>query len=200
VYGVTYATLSPTQQQAITSRGGPDAATVVLQEQVNASGALTINGVEFNWVQPLDFLLDRFGIDGLGFTANYTLVDQAGTGAAPAVGLGIAPHTYNITAYYEHGPYMARISTVYNKGSQISTPNQNGITNAALFSADYRQWDFSSSLDLSQLFGWSHDVQLTADGLNLFDARLRTYFQFTNATFTQYNPGREILIGIRGKF
>ena len=200
LYGVTYATLSPPQQQAITSRGGPDAATVVLQEQVNASGALTINGVEFNWVQPLDFLLDRFGIDGLGFTANYTLVDQAGTGAAPAVGLGIAPHTYNITAYYEHGPVMARISTVYNKGSQISTPNQNGITNAALFSADYRQWDFSSSLDLSQLFGWSHEVQLTGDALNLFDARLRNYFQFTNATFTQYNPGREIMIGIRGKF
>jgi TonB-dependent receptor len=199
-YGVTFSTLSPAQQQAITLRGGPDAATVVLQEQVNASGALTVNGFELNWVQPLDFLLGRFGLDGFGFTANYTLVDQFGTGAAPAVATGVAPHTYNITAYYEHGPVMARISTVYNKGSQISGANQNGITNAALFSADYRQWDFSSSLDLSELFGWSHQVQITADALNLFDARLRTYFQFSNATFTQYDPGREIMIGIRGKF
>ena len=199
-YGVTYATLSPTQQNAINLRGGPDVATVVLTEQVNASGALTVNGFEFNWVQPLDFLLGRFGLNGLGFTANYTLVDQFGTGAAPAVATGVAPHTYNVTAYYEHGPVMARISTVYNKGSQISGLNQNGITNAALFSADYRQWDFSSSLDLSKLFGWSHEVQITADALNLFDARLRTYFQFSNATFTQYDPGREILIGIRGKF
>ena len=199
-YGVTYSTLSPTQQQAINLRGGPDAATVVLQEQVNASGALTVNGFELNWVQPLDFLLARFGLDGFGFTANYTLVDQFGTGAAPAVATNVAPHTYNITAYYEHGPVMARISTVYNKGSQISGANQNGIPNAALFSADYRQWDFSSSLDLSELFGWSHQVQITADALNLFDARLRTYFQFSNATFTQYDPGREIMIGIRGKF
>jgi outer membrane receptor for ferrienterochelin and colicin len=116
------------------------------------------------------------------------------------VALGVAPHTYNVTAYYEHGPLMARISTVYNKGSQNSTLNQNGITNAALLTADYRQWDFSSSLDLSKMFGWSHEVQITADALNLFDARLRTYFQFSNATFTQYNPGRELMIGVRGKF
>jgi TonB-dependent receptor len=199
-YGVTYDTLNPSQQLAINLRGGPDVATVVLQQQVNASGALTVNGVELNWVQPLDFLLDRFGINGLGFTANYTLVDQFGTGAAPAVATGVAPHTYNITAYYEHGPVMARISTVYNKGSQSSVLNQNSVTKAALFTADYRQWDFSSSLDLSKLFGWSHEVQITADALNLFDARLRSYFQFSSATFTQYDPGREILIGIRGKF
>lgn len=199
-YGVNYTTLTPTQQIALNLRGGPDAATVVLTEQVNASGALTVNGFEFNWVQPLDFLLDRFGVHGLGFTANYTLVDQFGTGAAPAVALGVAPHTYNITAYYEHGPVMARISTVYNKGSQIANLNQNGITNAALFSSDYRQWDFSSSLDLSKTFGWSHEVQLTADVLNIFQARLRTYFQFSNATFTQYDPGRQIMVGIRGKF
>jgi len=199
-YGITYSTLSPTQQIALNLRGGPDAATVVLTEQVNASGALTVNGFEFNWVQPLDFLLDRFGIRGLGFTANYTLVDQLGTGAAPAVALGVAPHTYNVTAYYEHGPVMARISTVYNKGSQIANLNQNGITNAALFSSDYRQWDFSSSLDLSKTFGWSHEVQLTADVLNIFQSRLRTYFQFSNATFTQYDPGRQIMVGVRGRF
>ena len=199
-YGVTFDTLSPTQQAAITSRGGPGAANVVLTEQVNASGALTINGLEFNWVQPLDRWLDRFNIRGLGFTANYTLVDQFGTGAAPAVALGVSPHTWNVTAYYEHGPVSVHLSQVFNKGSQVSTLNQNGITAAALFSADYRQWDFSGSLDLSKLFGWNHTVELTADGLNLFDAKLRSYFQFSNATFTEYNPGREIMLGIRGKF
>jgi TonB-dependent receptor len=199
-YGITYGTLNPTQQQAIDTHGGPDLATVVLQEQVNASGALTINGFEFTWVQPLDFLLDRWGLDGFGFTANYTLVDQFGSGAAPAVALGIPPHTYNVTAYYEHGPWMARISTVFNKGYQNSTFNQNGITNAALFAADYRQWDFSSIVDLSRLFDWKYQLQITADATNLFGAKLRQYFQFTNATFTDYDPGRTITIGIRGKF
>jgi TonB-dependent receptor len=199
-YGVTYATLTQQQQQAITARGGPDATTVTLQEQVNATGVLTVNGLELNWVQPLDFLLDRFNLDGFGYTVNFTRVQQKGTGAAPAVATGIAPHTYNFTFYYEHGPVSARISDVFNKGTIVSTYGQNGITAAALYSDDYSQWDFSSSLDLSKLFGWSHEVQITADALNLFDARLRTYFQFPNATFTDYNPGREILIGIRGKF
>ncbi len=199
-YGITYSTLTPTQQQAIDARGGPDVATIVLQQQVNASGALTVNGYEFNWVQPLDFLLDRFNLDGFGFTANYTLVDQFGSGAAPATALGVAPHTYNITAYYEHGPWMARVSTVYNKGSQVSTLNQSGIPLAAIYSADYRQWDFSSYVDLSKLLGWSHELQITFDATNLFDAKLRQYFQFSNATFTEYHPGRTLMVGIRGKF
>jgi TonB-dependent receptor len=199
-YGVTYGTLNPTQQQAINSRGGPDVATVVLQQQVNASGALTINGFEFTWVQPLDFLLDRWNLDGFGFTANYTLVDQFGSGAAPAVALGIPPHTYNVTFYYEHGPWMARISQVYNAGYQTAVANQNGIPLAALFADNYRQWDFSSLVDLSKLFEWKTQVELTADATNLFSAKLRQYFQFSNATFTEYDPGRTITLGIRGKW
>ncbi len=199
-YGITYSTLTPTQQQAINSRGGPDVATIVLQEQVNATGALTVNGLELNWVQPLDFLLDRFNLNGFGFTANYTLVDQFGTGAAPATALGVSPHTYNVTAYYEHGPYMARISTVSNAGAVDSTLNQNSIPLAAIYTATYTEWDFSSWVDLSKLLGWSHQFQLTFDATNLFDAKLRSYFQFSNATYTEYNPGRTIVFGFRGKF
>ena len=67
-FGVTFDTLTPTQQTAINSRGGPNSATVVLTEQVNASGTLKVNGLEFNWVQPLDFLFGRYlGLRGLGF-------------------------------------------------------------------------------------------------------------------------------------
>jgi TonB-dependent receptor len=199
-YGINYSTLSPTQQLSITNEGGPSAATVVLTEQVNASGALTINGYEFNWVQPFDFLLDRFNLDGFGFQANYTLVDQHGVGAAPATALGVAPHTYNVTGYYEHGPWMLRISTVFNEGSQTATLNQNGIPLAALYMSNYTEWDFSSIVDVSKLLGWSHEFQLTFDATNIFDAKLRQYFQFSNATFTQYNPGRTLMVGLRGKF
>src|SRR5690606_11322135 len=41
-YGVTYDTLTPTQQTAINARGGPGAASVVLTQQVNAEGKLTV--------------------------------------------------------------------------------------------------------------------------------------------------------------
>ena len=198
-YGITYDTLTLNQQQAINLRGGPSQATVVLTEQVNATGALIINGLEFNWVQPLDFLLGRW-INGLGFTFNYTLIDQGSSGAAPATALGVAPHTYNLTGYYEHGPVSVRLSTVYNRGSQTLPLNQQGIPNAAVYSADYKQWDFSSSVDLGKIFGWAHPLEITGDVLNVFGAKQRQYFQFTDATFTLYNPGRQIMLGVRGRF
>ena len=28
----------------------------------------------------------------------------------------------------------------------------------------------------------------------------RNYFQFENAAFTVYNPGRQVMIGLRGRF
>lgn len=200
LYGITYGSLTPTQQTAIDSRGGPDNATVQVQQQVNASGTLTVNGLEFQWVQPLDFITERFGIKGFGFNANATIVDQKGTGAAPAVALGVAKYTYNISAYYENHGVSLRISETFQKGSQQSTANQNGITNAALFSDNYRQWDFSSIFDLEKMLGVHNAPQITFDVVNLTNSKLRTYFQFPNATFTEYKPGRQFLIGVRGTF
>jgi TonB-dependent receptor len=200
-YGVTFDTLTPTQQAAINSRGGPQSARVVLNQQVNASGRLTVNGLELNWVQPLDFLLSGMGLAGFGFTANYTIIDQKGEGAAPAVALGVAPKTYNATVYYENHGVTARISTTFAEGSQVAGLNQNGIPLAGLFSDDYEQWDFSSSFDFSELFGVSSFVpQLTIDVINLFEEEQRSYFQFSNAAFTQYNPGRTVIVGFRGRF
>jgi TonB-dependent receptor len=197
-YGVTFDTLNPTQQAAINSRGGPGAATVVLQQQVNAEGTLKVNGLEFTWVQPLDFLLGRFGLDGFGFNANLTLVDQKGTGAAPAVALGVSDVTYNITAYYENHGVSARVSTTFNRGAQVSGSNQNGIPAAALFTDDYQQWDFSGRLDLAEIFGNNYLPELTLDVINITKEYQRSYFQFDNAAFTFYEPGRTILIGFRG--
>ena len=198
-YGVTYATLSPTQQAAIDSRGGPSVATVTLNQQVNADGKLIVNGLEFNWVQPLDFGSDA--LKGLGFTANYTFIDQKGQGAAPAVATGVSPETYNATLYYENHGISARVSTTSTKGSQSTGPGgQNGITAAELFSDDYTQYDFSSSFDLGEWFGNTWVPQLTVDVINLTNAEQRSYFQFNNATFTQYDPGRTVIVGLRGSF
>ena len=200
-FGVTFDTLTPTQQAAINSRGGPNAANVVLTQQVNAPGTLKVNGLEFTWVQPLDFIFDRYmGVHGLGFTANLTLVDQHGSGAAPAVALGVAPVTYNVTAYYENHGISARLSTTFTQGNQVSGTNQNGIPAAALFSDDYQQWDFSSSVKLAQILGMRHLPELTFDVINITKEKQRSYFQFPNAAFTVYRPGRTIMIGLRDSF
>ena len=201
-FGITLDSLSQQQKDAVNARGG-NSAFVELRQTVNASGRLTINGLEFNWVQPLDFALERFGLGGLGFTANYTLIDQKGEGAAPAIAIGVPPESYNATLYYENHGISARISVTFNEGSQISQPgsNEQGVLGAALFGDDYTQWDFSSSFDFSEMFGISSWVpQLTIDVINISDEERRTYSQFTNATYNWFESGRSVMVGLRGTF
>jgi outer membrane receptor protein involved in Fe transport len=55
-------------------------------------------------------------------------------------------------------------------------------------------------VDIGTLLRWPMSFQITANALNLFDGKQRSYFQFTDATYTEYNPGRELMIGFRAKF
>jgi TonB-dependent receptor len=201
--GITFDSLNTNQQQSINGRGGPNVATVQLRQLVNASGRLTINGLEFNWVQPLDFLLSPLGVEGLGFAANYTIIDQKGEGAAPAIAVGVPPESYNATLYYENFGLSARVSVTHSQGSQTSGPNsnQNSVIGAELFGDDYTQYDFSSSLDFAEAFGWSEMIpQLTLDVVNIGDDARRAYQQFNNATFSYFESGRVVMLGFRGRF
>ena len=205
-YGANFASLGASQQAALIGRGvggDPNTAIVRLDQTVNADGKLIINGLEFNWVQPLDFLLGKIGLNGFGLTANYTFIDQRGQGSAPALALGVPPQTYNATLYYENHGVSARVSVTSSLGAQNTGPNSNqqGVTGAELYGDDYHQVDFSSSFDLGQMFGWSEFVpQLTIDGINVTNETRRSYSQFTNATFTSFNAGRTIIFGLRGRF
>ena len=197
-YGVTLESLGAGQRDAVNNRGG-NAAPVQLNQLVNASGKLTINGLEFNWVQPLDGI----GLRGLGFMANATFIDQTGEGAAPAIAVGVPPETYNATLYYEDFGVSARVSMTRSLGSQGSGPNSNQqqITGAELWGTDYKQIDFAASFDLSKIFGWSEFVpQLTVEGINITEEKRRTNFQYTNAMFTEFDSGRTIMVGLRGAF
>src|SRR4029079_16629830 len=101
---------------------------------------------------------------------------------------------------YDNQIVSARLSGTFTKGSQTDVTNQNGIADAALFGDDYKQWDFSSSVDLSKLFHFETDIQATLDVINIFESKQRSYFQFEDATFTQYNAGRQYIVGVRGRF
>jgi len=191
--GVAYDSLTTLQQQAITNRGGPDAATVTVTQQVNANGVLDIEGMELTWVQPLDFLLD-----GLGFTANYTKINQSGSGTgAPAVAVGISPVTYNLTGYYEKGPVSFRISYNFNEAQISSGPNQNSVPIAQLRTDERAQVDLQASYTLDWL---PSSPRITLDIQNLTDEPQRQTFEYDNAAFTYYEPGTNILLGIRGRF
>jgi TonB-dependent receptor len=215
-FGITYNTLVPTQQIALAGRGcTSDAtcpATVTVTQQVNAAGMITINGMELDYVQPLDFLLDDYGLHGFGVTANATILDQKSSGAAPAFATGVPPFSYNLTGYYDNNGLSLRLSYVWNDktyGSasnvqSLCLPNANAQAagcpqGAYLFSAPYGQTDFSSSYRLSNILGeLPTDPEVTFDIQNLNRSKLRTYDQFTNATHSYYNQGMIILFGVRG--
>lgn len=198
-YGINYGTLIPTQQLAIDSRGGPDVATVVMTRPRNADGILRIRGLEVGWVQPLDKWLP---VKGFGFNETLTLINQkaSGEGSNGFIALGVPKKTNNFGVYYENHGYMARFMHTYSQGSQVATANQSGITQAALFSDTYKQWDFSSSIELDQVFDRDGLPMITFDIVNLNKAKRRGYFQFPNATMSQYDPGRTFALGLRMKF
>jgi TonB-dependent receptor len=198
-YGINYGTLIPAQQLAIDSRGGPANATVVMTRPRNADGILRIRGLEVGWVQPLDKWLPW---RGFGFNETLTLINQkaSGEGSNGFIALGVPKKTNNFGAYYENHGYMARVSHTYSQGSQVANANQSGITAAALFGRDYKQWDFSSSFELDQIFDREGLPMLTFDVVNLNKAKRSGYFQFANATMSQYDPGRTFALGLRMKF
>lgn len=204
-YGITIDSLTQAQRDALAARAAPgqplNQVPIVIQQQVNSDGKLTVNGLEFQWTQPLDFLTRHIGVQGFGFQANLAIVDQKGTGAgAPAVAIGVSPTTYNITGYYDRGGISARLSYTFNEGAQGSNPNQNGIPAAAIFGRDYAQLDFSGNVDLGEIFGNELLPTVVLDVINITKEAQGSYFQYPNATFNEYNPGRTVMIGIRGNF
>jgi TonB-dependent receptor len=203
-YGITVDSLTAAQRDALASRanGGPlENVNVVLQQQVNSDGKLKVNGLEFQITQPLDFLTRFVGVEGFGFQGNLTLIDQKGEGAgAPAVAIGVAPTTYTATGYYEGNGVSARLTYTFNEGSQGSGLNQNGIPAAAIYGRDYSQLDFSGNVDLGKIFDNNYLPTLVVNVINITKEAQSSYFQFENATFSQYNPGRTVLVGIRGRF
>jgi TonB-dependent receptor len=203
-YGINVDSLTQAQRDALASRaaGGPlTNVPIVIQQQVNSDGKLKVNGLEFQVTQPLDFLTRHIGVEGFGVQGNLTLIDQKGEGAgAPAVAIGVAPTTYTLTGYYEGNGISSRLTYTYNEGSQGSGTNQNGIPAAAIFGRPYSQLDFSGNIDLGKILDNDYLPTLVVNVINITKEAQGSYFQFPNATFNEYNPGRTVLVGFRGRF
>jgi TonB-dependent receptor len=216
-FGINYASLSTNQVTALQGRGCTSdtncPATILVTQPINAPGLVTVNGMEFDYVQPFDFFLDQFGLHGFGFNGNLTIIDQKSSGSAPAVAVGVAPMSYNVTGYYDNDGISVRLSYVFNDTSYASQSNTQSLClpsissaptcpgGAYLFSKAYGQADLSTSFRLANLFGdIPTDPEVTFDVQNLFRAKLRSYDQFTNATHSYYNQGQVISFGLRGSW
>jgi TonB-dependent receptor len=223
-FGITYDGLNLTQQVALCNRTpGCTLATasqstvanttITVTGQANFPGLKIINGMEFDYVQPLDFLLEQYGLKGFGINANVTVLDQKATGVVPSIALGVAPLQYNLTGYYENNGVMFRMSYNWNDKVYGTLGNQQSVcfpvgTNASgcpggafIFGQAYGQADLSSSVKLSTLFGeLPSDPEVTFDVQNVFSAKQITYFQFPDAIHSYYIKGQTYLFGLRGTF
>lgn len=183
-----------------------DCVNIQITQARNANGLETIKGLELNWVQPLDFMLKDYGLEGFGFTANTTWISTKTTpnSAAPSVVLNVSPMTMNLTGYYENDGVMVKVSYAMQRGT-ITNSNVYGIISAAPYfqseySMDFATVDLSSSVKLSKFFGeLPTDPEFTFDVQNLFHAiNGRSYKQSPKLMNYFYNGGSTFLIGIRG--
>jgi TonB-dependent receptor len=183
-----------------------DCVNIQITQARNAAGLETIKGVELNWVQPLDFLLKDYGLEGFGWSANATFVSTKTTpnSAAPSVVLGVSPMTMNLTGYYENNGVMAKLSYNYQRGTITGSNVYGIISNAPYFQGDYSMdfgtVDLSTSVKLSKLFGEvPSDPELTFDIQNLTHARNgRSYKQSPKLMNYSYDGGSLFMIGVRG--
>jgi TonB-dependent receptor len=195
--GIPFDTLSPGQQAALNARGGLDAP-VNVRQQVNADATLQIRGWEAIWVQPLDFVLE-----GLGFMTNYTDIDISaeGTDAPRLAGnlFGIAPKMWNATAYWENHGFSARLSYGWSDGFAVRAVgnNEGGLNYAQHRVLSRGQYDLAISYNLP---GLPTSPQITFNVINITKQELRSVLEYDNVVYDVYEPGRTILVGIRGTF
>ncbi|WP_088184371.1 TonB-dependent receptor [Sphingobium sp. Z007] len=191
---IPYDSLLSTQQNALTDRslqtGVPIAALpITVNRPINLSD-LKIKGLEATWVQPLDFL-----VKGLGFSANGTYLDQSSSSGLVAT--GVSKYSYNLQGFYENGGLSVSLNYVWNDDAIALNGPQNGIQNANLRSEARGQFDASVGY---QLPFFNKALRLTVDALNITNEPIRTNFEYDNAPYSVYYPGRTIMAGIRANF
>lgn len=197
---IPYDSLLATQQQALTNRAASTGVpindlTVSVDRPINLSD-LKIKGIEATWVQPLDFL-----VKGLGFSANGTYLKQSSKlmpgQATKLVATGVSKWSYNLQGFYENNGLSISLNYVWNDKSIAVNAPQNGITGAALRNDARGQLDLSAGYQLPFL---NKAMRLTLDVLNITNEPIRTTFEYDNAPYSIYYPGRTILAGIRANF
>jgi TonB-dependent receptor len=191
---IPYDSLISTQQNALSDRslqtGVPIAnLPITVTRPINLSD-LKIKGIEATWVQPLDFL-----VQGLGFSANGTYLKQSSSSGLVAT--GVSPYSYNLQGFYENNGLSVSVNYVWNDASIAVNGPQNGIQNAALRSDARGQLDMSAGYQLPFL---NNAVRLTLDVLNITNEPIRTTFEYDNAAYSVYYPGRQVLLGLRANF
>jgi TonB-dependent receptor len=200
--GINFNNLLPITQDGLRTLGQGDenAALVNIDQRQNTPETITLTGLELTLLQPLDFVLN-----GLGFAANYTRIDQESEGAPPVAGsraslgsavTGLSPNTYNLSVYFERAAFSSRLSYNYRDAFVTFIGPQNNIEgNGVALKSEY--------LDASLSFGlpWFENTRVSFEAQNLLNQiQLTRIDGDPDLPYDARAPGRTFLLGLSGHF
>ncbi|MFN3229427.1 MAG: TonB-dependent receptor [Asticcacaulis sp.] len=179
--------------------------TVLVNGPVNSDKG-TLKGVEISYQQVYDFLPGLFS--GLGSQMTYTYVDAGkfsnatlGAEQSPFAGgmplAGVSEHTVNAVAFYEKGPFAARLA--YNWRSEfLQTPRD------VIFPFSPIYGESTGQLDGSMFYTVNDRLKLGLQGVNLLDEVTRTTqvidFNGTRSTRSAFRNDRRFTVMARFEF
>ena len=199
--GIDFLRLTDTQRSNIQNSvgAGNDPYTYLINvvQRDNTDLVIKLSGQEAAWVQPTDFLLK-----GTGFNVNVTHIKQSLKGALPpglnpsALLAGLAPWTYNATAYYETKAFQFRLSYVH-RDENINTvcPCDNVLGDRYTIATDY----LDAQLTIPMWFYPKAVLTLQAQNL-LKQVNLSRYDKQEARPYNAQYAGRNFVLGLRANF
>lgn len=173
----------------IAGQAGDPVATFAITVPANGRSA-RVSGLELN-------AQHMFGDSGFGLSANYTYVDSslkydnASLGSQFAL-VGLSD-TANLVAFYEKGPFEARVA--YNWRGEFLTAlfDGGGIPNPVYTEA-------FAQIDLSLGYKWNDKLSFQFEAINLNDATQRLHARTKQELIGVSQTGPRYMIGARYKF
>jgi TonB-dependent receptor len=172
----------------------PEYQTFSVQMPTNAEAA-NIYGFSVNWTHYFE--------SGFGFQANYTDIetDKEFDGEVFNQSQVVLPglsDVFNLVAFYEKGPFAARIAYNWRDQFLISSQFASGYVwgeafNEARFAAEYDQVDARVS------YTWS-GLTFSLEAINLTDSEYSEHGRFENLFISHQKFGRRYILGVSGRF
>jgi TonB-dependent receptor len=161
-------------------------------QPVNADGSYKVTGVEMVAIVPFGLFYDP--LKGFGVNANYTILDSSLTGQSiigvPTPPVGLADKAYNVTLFYEHDGFQARVSYSY-KDKYVESI---GYEMYPVWRSGYGQTDLSVSYNIND------HVQLSLEGINVTDEATKGYTMDPSFPTMDEKSGRRFTLGLRVNF
>ncbi len=159
---------------------------------INSDTPYTVNGLEFNVQQNLDFLPGLLRNLGGGFNYAYTTISGTNSDGTQATLPGISKHNFNVVGYYESKLFGLRLS--YNHRSKYD------LSSTGTFSGAARQVEPRGQLDASASLNFAPGLSLSLNAFNLTNA-VRKEYQGVEAQARRIDyDGRTYRLAINARF